>query len=791
MNLKISYNWFKEYLKTNQSVFDVAKELSLKGMSVERIETVAPSFKNIITAKILEITKHPNADKLKLVTIDTGKEKLTVVCGALNILPGQIVPFAQIGAEVKSPDKEDETWIVTAAKIRGVESQGMLCSQKELGLGQDHTGIMILSDNTPVGKPLAEVIGPDYIFDVEITSNRPDAMSVVGLAREAAAALSIKLNWQEPKPNLKVINKLPLTVEVKEPKLCSRYLGVVMTEVKVGPSPHWLQLRLLASGLRPINNLVDITNYIQLEYGRPLHVFDYDKINGNKIIVRQAKAGEKILALDGKTYDLKTNHLVIADSKVPVAIAGIMGGEESAATEKTKTIIFEAAIFDPVLTRKTVREINLRSDSSDLFEKGLQPHSAMVGILRAIELTQEIAGGKVASQIVDSQKSEIRNQKIKFDTSIIKKHLGVKISLGQIKKILQSLGFTAVGTKTLTVTVPWWRAGDVVYDYDLTEEVARIYGYHNLPTHLPTGQIPVQTKDPVFLWESLAKNCLSGLGFCEVYNYSMVSEKFLAKTKFNLGKMLAIANPLNEEMTMMRTTLMSGILQNISDNINNFSELNIFELSNVYLPKGQNELPAEILKLSGAIVTNSNNSFFVAKGTVELLLKKMGIGQYELKLTDQNCPLWQVNRALDIYIDENYVGQFGLIKQDILDNFGITKAVALFDFDFLQLIKFATTVRAYQPLPEFPSVSRDLAIIIDAKLAWQEINQLVSQFNKIIVGVEYLNTFVGKELETNKKSLAFRVTFRSSQKTLKAQEVDDIISDLIKKLAEKFDAKLR
>ena len=791
MNLKISYNWLKEYLPTKKSVQEVAKELSLKGMSVERIETISSDFKNIITAKILEISKHPNADKLQLATVDTGKEKLTVVCGAPNIMPGQIIPFAQIGAEVFDSANAGASWVVQKAKIRGIESNVMLCSQKELGLGQDHSGIMILAPGTPIGKPLAEIIPTDYIFDIEITSNRPDAMSVVGLAREAAAALGIKLNWKEPKPNLKITDKLPLAVEVKEQKLCSRYLGVVMTDVKVGPSPLWLQLRLLASGLRPINNLVDITNYVLLEYGRPLHVFDYEKISGNKIIVRQAKAGEKILALDGKTYDLKPNHLVIADSKVPVAIAGIMGGEESAATEKTKTIIFEAAIFDPVLIRKTSRELNLRSDSSDLFEKGLQPKSAMIGILRAIELTQQIAGGKVASQIVDSNKKEYQPNKIKFDPNIIKKHLGIEISVAQIKKILQSLGFGVLGAKVLTVAVPWWRAGDVVYDYDLTEEIARIYGYHNLPVCLPAGQIPVQPKEPIFFWEKIAKDTLGGLGFCEVYNYAMVSEKLMAKGGFAKQPAVKIFNPLSEDMEIMRTSLLPQILQNVSDNLNNFSDIKIFELRNLYLPAGVKELPSEILKLTGAVLTGDLQAFFITKGFVELLLKKLGLKNYQFKPTDQACPLWQKNQALDIYVGNEFIGQFGLVNDSILANYGLQKPVVIFDFNFLVLAKLATLIKAFQPLSEFPSVTRDLAIIVDANLAWQNINELAGQFDKMIVGVEYLNTFLGKDLGENKKSVAFRLTFRLADRTLKTEEVDLVLDKLVKNLAEKFNAKLR
>lgn len=802
MNLKISYNWLKEYLKTDKSVNEFAKEFSLKSQTVDRIEAVKPKFKDVITAEILEIEKHPGADKLKLVKLDAGKTKPTVVCGAPNIKVGQIVPLALVGAKVLDPQQEGKTFTIQKAKIREAESNGMLCSQKELGLGEDHQGIMILPDKTPIGKPLEEVLElDDYLLEIEVTSNRPDAMSVVGLAREAAAVLSTKFNPKVPKPNLKITKNIPLSVQVLEPKLCPRYNAVVMTDVKVGPSPLWLQMRLILAGLRPINNLADITNYILLEYGRPLHVFDYDKLNGQKIIVRKAKSGEKILALDGKTYQLKPEHLVIADSKEPVAIGGVMGGELSGATAKTKTIVFECAAFDPVLIRKTARELNLHSDSSDLFEKNLHPETTLDGILRAIELTQKLAKGIVASAIIDVYPSaknfgggvsakKYQPAKIGFDPASVRRHLGVEIPLEQIKKILESLGFIVAGSKILSVTVPYWRANDVIFEYDLIEEIARIYGYHNLPTQLPAGDIPVEQPDLTFFWEDKTKNILAGLGFSEVYNYSMVSKELLRRVKFSEKEALKISNPLNEELEYLRTTLLGGIFKNVSDNLNNFSAQKIFELSNVYLPTKENQLPLERPRLTGAIVSNED-AFLLAKGTVEFILKKLGIFAYNLKPTDPACPLWGKAHCLDIYQGRQFLGQFGLIKNSILEEFDINKQVAIFDFDFFVLAKLATAVKSFKPIPEFPSVTRDLAIIVDQKLNWEEIRNLVNRTDQLITDVEYLSTFTGKDLPADKKSLAFRITFRANDRTLKSEEVDAVIKKIVQKLETALGAKLR
>src|SRR3989344_4514692 len=395
MNRRISYNWIKEHIKLKVSAEQFAAEFSLKSQTVDRVTDFGTGFSGVVTAKVTALINHPNADKLKLATVAVGKGTLEVVCGAPNVAVGQIVALAQVGAKVQDAKNPGSQWEVKRATIRGVESNGMLCSQRELGLGDDHVGIMVLPFDVPIGKPLETALKlPDRLLDIEITANRPDAMSVVGLPREAAAVFDAPVLTKVPRPNLSVAKRLPLSIAVKGPKLCARYQGVVMTGVTIKPSPLWLQLRLLSAGLRPINNVVDITNYILLEYGKPMHVFDYEKIAGAKIVVRRAKKGETLLALDGNTYKLLPEHLVIADSRQPIAIGGVMGGAASAATEATAIFVFESAVFDPVAIRKTSRSLNLHSDSSDLFEKGLRPESAPVSMLRAIEVTQQLTGGR-------------------------------------------------------------------------------------------------------------------------------------------------------------------------------------------------------------------------------------------------------------------------------------------------------------------------------------------------------------------------------------------------------------
>src|SRR3989338_898214 len=397
-------------------------------MSIERTEKVEPVFKKVVTAKITDIKPHPNADRLRLVTVDYGQGKQTVVCGAPNIAVGNVIAFAFEGATLLNPDNLSQTTVLKSVDIRGVDSAGMVCGLDELGFGTEHYAVLTLPENTPLGKPLETLLVPsDQLFDIEITSNRPDAMSVVGLVQEAAAVFSLKAKLKPPaKPKLKA-KKLSLTVKVTQPKLCPRYQAVVMAGVRVDFSPLWLQLRLMQAGIRPINNIVDITNYVLLEYGQPMHVFDYQKITDKKIVVRLAKPGEKILALDGKTYQLESQMLVIADAAKPIAIAGVMGGQDSAASNQTSTIVFEAANFNSVSVRKTARALNLHSESSDLFEKGLPKLLTTAAIDRAVELAQDLTGAKVASLVLDSSPAQPKVTKINFSLATLDRYLGITI----------------------------------------------------------------------------------------------------------------------------------------------------------------------------------------------------------------------------------------------------------------------------------------------------------------------------------------------------------------------------
>ncbi|MBN1779078.1 MAG: phenylalanine--tRNA ligase subunit beta [Candidatus Buchananbacteria bacterium] len=789
MDRKISYNWLKEYVKLNATVEEFAKEFSLCSQSVERVKKIQAHFSGVVTAKIIAIVKHPNADRLQLATVDTGKEKITVVCGAPNIAVGQIVPLAKVGAELIDP-KVDDKFVLEKGVIRGVESAGMICAPDELGFWPEHNGILVLESDTPVGKDLADVLKlDDYLMDIEITTNRPDAGSLVGLAREAAAVFDVDNKIDLPKPNLKLKTEIPLSVEVKESKLCPRYQAVVMENIKVGPSPFWLQWRLSQAGIRPINNLVDITNYILLEFGQPMHVFDYDKLQGQKIVVRKAKAGEKILALDGKNYQLSADNLVIADAKDPVAVAGVMGGELSAVSAETKTIVFEAANFNPVSVRKTARALNLYSESSSLFEKNLSAEGTFVAILRAVELTQQLAGGQTASPIIDVYAQNYKPKKISFDPANIKRLLGVEIKIKQIKNILERLGFEVSGSNTLKITVPWYRANDVEYDHDIVEEVARIYGYHNLPVELPSSEIPVRAKNPILVWEDKIKDILVGAGLTETYNYSMVDKEMIEAANRPKTEVVKISNPLNSEIEFMRTDLEPQILQGVADNIKRFNQIEIFEVSNVYRLQKANDLPVEQSCLAGAVVDKMDD-FLQVKGLVELLLDKLAITDYQFKELVKDNNYCSVQTALTVVIKNEVIGYFGLVNQKNASRFSFDRPVAIFSFVVEKLAKYASDLKPFVPIAEFPNAQRDLAIVIDAEVKWQMIVDAVKSVDPLVSEIKYLSTYVDKSLGEDKKSLAFRVTFQA-ERTLKSEEVDVVLEKIIKNLQTKLNAILR
>jgi len=565
-----------------------------------------------------------------------------------------------------------------------------------------------------------------------------------------------------------------------------------MTDVKVESSPLWMQQRLISSGLRPINNLVDITNYVLLEFGQPMHVFDYDKLSGNEINVRCAKSGEKILALDGKSYELNDSNLIITDKKNPVAIAGVMGGEESSVTSTTKTAVFESANFNALIVRKTSRLLNLQSESSSLFEKSLAPEATSPALGRAIELAMELAGGKVASKIFDVSNYESSAKPILLNVQNLHVKLGVEIKPDRIKKILIDLGFIVSGSKDFKVTVPWWRQKDVEGEHDLIEEVARIYGYHNLPFDLPSGELPVNyDNNQEFTAQDKVKDILVAVGYSEVYNYSFISAKQIKDSSLTVDDHIKLFNPLNTDFEYMRTSLVPGLLTNVAGNENLFKVAKFFELSHVYISQ-KNDLPDEKAMLAVVVYGKPEQElFYELKGVFSTLIQKLNIIKSNQELLTQEVKFWQKDKTTKIIIDDNEVGNLGIINSEVLYLFGIKSTVGIMEIDFSALLKNAKASSTHKVLSRYPQIELDLSMEIDKKVLYRDVQESIIHVDKLIKGVDFLSVFEGNGVADNQKALAIRIVYRNDGKTLTMTDAQNVHNKVVGKLKKEYNIGVR
>ncbi|MFH1632053.1 MAG: phenylalanine--tRNA ligase subunit beta [bacterium] len=796
MNILTSYNWVKEYLKTNLSPEDFAREMSLKSMSVESTEVLSERFEKMVVGVIEEIKDHLNADKLKIVVTDVG-EKVEIVCGGSNIAEGMRVWVALPGAKVRWHGEGN--WVeLEEAEIRGVKSTGMICSPVEVGFEKAPCppgGIWDLSELTDAsaGTPVAEALGlDDTIFDIEITTNRPDAMSIVGLAREGAAAIDADLDFTPPElPTEPESPVLPLKVSVRDGDLCPRYMAVAMDNIKVGPSPAWLQIKLLLAGHRPINNIVDITNLVLHEYGQPLHAFDYEKLEGEEIVVRRAKDGEKFLALDENEYELTDANLVIADKRRPVAIGGVMGGQESGTWEGTNTIVFEAASFDPVSVRRTARSLNLYSDSQLVFEKGLSTEMPALALARAIELAREIAGGKTASEVIDVREHDYEPLSFPFRSQKVRDLMGVDLEEDEMIKILEKLGFKIEKIDhELRAIVPFWRDHDIENEVDLTEEVARIYGYHNLPSVIPQSPPPTIAEDPALVWETWTKNLLASAGYTELFSLSFLNADDMVRYGIDPADALALYNPLSSDLTHMRTSLMPSLLKAVDANQGEVPAAKVFELSRIYKMQ-EGDLPDEhsMLTIAEYGLENIEEAFLSIKGVLEMIAQKAGL-KLELDCdVDENH--WHPNRSARVIINDQPAGTIGQIAESDREAFKIDRPVVVAEIDIECIIPQMHKARRYNPIPEYPAITRDLAIIVDEKAEFESISELISEQSSIIESVNLFDVYRGTGVPEGKKSIAISIILRAPDKTLSSQYAEDVMDEVTKVLKEQFDAVMR
>lgn len=799
--MQVSLNWLNEFVDLSRiDEQRIAHELTMSGLEVEAIEHLKPQFKNIITAKILKIDQHPNADKLHLVTVDTGSETKTVVCGAQNIEEGQVIPYASIGSEVLNR-KTGEMFTLTPAVIRGVESQGMLCSSDELGLSernyQTEDGILILSrfiKNPQLGLALEKVLGieEDTIFDVAPTANRGDQMSVIGVARELCAIFDKELKFS-PLVSTSDLSTDEFKVEIIDKDVCKYYSLGVLKDIKIKQSPSWMQKRLIASGIRSINNVVDITNYVLLEYGIPLHAFDLEKLNGY-LCVRRAKEGEKIVTLDGVERNLTNDSVLIATKEEGVCLAGVFGGQNSEVDENTTSIALEAAYFVPSSNRKSSRSVGYRSDACARFERGVDIEAVKPALMRAMQLLTELADAKVVGVVEDGD-NEPDKIEITLRFSQVKKILGCTIENEKCVAILEKLGFRLLGKNDSAAKfeVPSFRAVDVTREIDLIEEIARINGYDKIAPTLPDkNQAPIISLEEKTLKK--VNSILLASGLDEIVTASLIGEPLLKQ--FSLthdeSKAVKVQNPQSEEYTMLRQTLLANVLHCLKYNYDN-GQKNFwaYEIGKIYFANSRadekNSGVDEIKMLSGCLTGEIENSkwqpgqktdFYTVKGIFENLFNELGLSnRIQFKPCENIDILHPYRSAKLVMLGKNLteLGYFGQLHPIMKDKMKLNQDVFLFEINLDEIIKAInpSTVR-YKKLPQFPEVQRDLAFVVPEKVSYDELQKVVKKAvqSNLFKGCEVFDIYKGENIEKGFKSVAFRVKMQDENSTLTDEIVD-------------------
>ncbi|MDD5095096.1 MAG: phenylalanine--tRNA ligase subunit beta, partial [Dehalococcoidia bacterium] len=761
---------------------------------------IGANWQNVFVGEIIGIGPHPNADKLRLATVTLGQEPITVVCGAPNIAVGQKIAFARVGAKLFD-GHSGKYMELKPAKIRGVQSEGMVCSEKELGISDSHEGILVLAQDAPIGQPLADYMG-DTILDVTVTPNRPDCLNLIGIAREVASFTGAKMRLPQVQYlEDETATKDLISIEILNPDLCPRYCAGIIKDVKIGPSPRWMQERLLAAGMRPINNIVDITNFVMFEYGQPLHAFDYYGIGGQKIIVRRAGAGEKMTTLDGQERQLTPEMLVIADQTHPVALAGVMGGADSEVTEVTTTILLESANFNNVSIRRTSRGLGLISEASLRFDKGLSQGLPMPAIRRAIQLMVDYAGGKATQGIVDAYPGFTPAKSVTLTGERAKQVLGIDFGMDRIRKTLESLGFEcqAEGASELSVSIPYWRT-DIKLPDDLIEEVARIIGYSEIPTTMLSGAVPYHNPSPLRGLRMKIQDILTGCGMQEVINYSLTGEDMLKKLRYQgeFGVPMKLANPMSRDQELLRLSLRGGLLTNFVANQRQADKgVMLFEIGKIYLPR-QGDLPIEKEMLAGIVGGGKTGKswlaekgamdFFFAKGILETMFRHLGI---EATYENAEDVLLLPGKTACVKVNGERIGVIGELHPDVAGDFDISlEPVCLFEIETEKLLPMVEKTRVFQSIPRYPSNDRDLALIVDDALPAQKVRDILKSFPQI-ADVMLFDVFRGGQVPVGKKSLAFAVRYQSMEKTLADDEVDKIQHKILARLEREVGAVLR
>ena len=807
--MKVPLSWLRQYVAVDLPASDLAHRLTMAGVEVGEVMETG-GWSEVYVGSVTGVRQHPNADRLRLCTVTTGPgpdgnaPEMEVVCGAPNVAAGQKICFARVGAFLYNAHSgKHET--LAAARIRGVESQGMICSELELGLGDDHTGIIVLPDDAPLGEPLSDYLG-DTVLDLELTPNRLDCLSMLGVAHEVAALTGGSVT--EPEVHYEETGA-PVTervsISIADPDLCHRYTATVIDGVNIGPSPQWLQDRLTSAGLRPISNVVDVTNFVMLEYNQPLHAFDLGAVKDGTVIVRRARPGEILTTLDGVDRTLTTENLVIADSMDPIGLGGVIGGADSEIGPGTRTVLLESANFNAANNRETATSLGLRTEATLRFEKGLRPELPPLALRRATALIQEVAGGAVAPGIIDVYPHPPQTPlTVTLTTHRLRQSLGMDVSLGQAKAALDSLGFSSTPEgSSLVVAVPWWR-NDVNIEDDLVEEVVRVIGYDAVPTEMLSTPIPYHTPTPAIALLDEIKDLLVAGGLQEVINYTLVSTDLLERAALpnESAPVMRIANPMSSTHEILRPTLQPGILANLAANqASGPGPFQFFEAGRVFLPRS-GDLPEEQETVAAVMAghrtaeswfsggdSTGDIDFFDAKGVVEWLLARLEI---DASWEPGEHFVYQPGRCAVVKSGASTLGYVGEIHPDIGEEFDLDAGtVAGFEL-YLQALLDAlpSSGRRFDPLPRFPAATRDLALVVPDDVPAGHLTALILR-HRLVQRAELFDIYSGENLAPGTRSLAFHLHLQAEDRTLTNEEVTRSVDGLLRTLEREVGATLR
>ncbi|WP_322787261.1 phenylalanine--tRNA ligase subunit beta [Desulfobacula phenolica] len=811
-NMKVSLSWLKEYISVDLEPSLISEKLTMAGLEVDSVEDRYEYLDHIVVAKVNAVEKHPNADKLSVCQVDAGGDELIqVVCGAPNVREGMFVPCALPGAVLPGDLK------IKKGKLRGEVSQGMLCSAAELRLNSDTSGIMDLEGEFFAGTPLEEALKlSDTVFEIDLTPNRPDCLGVIGVAREVGAFVEPRQKVMLPDYTLpadRVINESIhdyAKVRIIDSDLCPRYSAGLLFDVKIAPSPFWLQERLESIGLEPINNVVDITNFVMMETGQPLHAFDFDEVSKGEIIVRRAGDDTDFVTLDSKSHKLESDMLMICDGQRAVALAGVMGGENSEISDSTTRVLVESAYFNPVSIRKTAKKTGIATDASHRFERGIDPEGTVNALNRAVSLMAQICDAKIAKDIIDEYPQNFVPLAIDLNTNALNIRLGTDLTADAIGEILESVGFDIekIEDVRLKVGVPSFRV-DVTRPEDLSEEVARLWGYNNIETRFPLVPAKGKLLDPKVILREKIRQIIIGFSFFEAINYNFINENFCDRLNLSEGdrrrQVETILNPISDQMSVLRSSMIPGLFETMKKNISQQTvTLKVFEIGKVFYATQKGLLPEEQEMIAGLVTGNrtdqtwhskkSEVDFFDLKGVVEGFLDALMIKDRVFeKLEDNTCPYYKKGYAAFVKSGDSIIGTLGKIDEKVLKNYGLKQDAFVFDFNLSAIQDLLPEAVIAKPLPRFPSLSRDITIIVDSAVAVGEILkqiESIAEKQSLIEKVFLFDTFEGQPLSEGKKSLSFRLVYRSSNKTLKEKNIKKLHTDISKTLIDRFDADL-